>query len=148
MMATSGHKDVYYITPCCEQSPMVTGGFFSQVADDADLWHYNDVITGPMSSQITSLTIIYSTVYSGVGQRKQQRSASLAFVLGIHWWPMNSPHKGPVTQKMFPFDDVTMDAFFVDSPPQKPLKQREELVLISDGITLIWRPYYHPRLAY
>ena len=61
-----------------------------------------------MESQITSLTIVYSTVYSGVDQRKHQNSASLAFVLGIHRWPVNSPHKGPVTQKMFPFDDEIM----------------------------------------
>ena len=32
---------------------------------------------------------------------KHQSSASLAFVRGIHWWPVDSPHKGPVTQKMF-----------------------------------------------
>ena len=63
---------------------------------------------GPMASQITSLTIVYSTVYSGSDQRKRQRSASLAFVRGFHQWPVNSPHKGPVTQKMFPFDDVIM----------------------------------------
>ena len=61
-----------------------------------------------MASQITSLTIVYSTVYSGVDQRKHQSSTSLAFVRGIHRWPMNSPHKGPVTRKMFPFDDVVM----------------------------------------
>ena len=39
---------------------------------------------------------------------KHQRSASLAFVQGIHWGPVNFPHKGPVTRKMFPFDDVSM----------------------------------------
>ena len=38
-----------------------------------------------MTSQITSLTIVYSTVYSDADQRKQQSSASLAFVWGIHW---------------------------------------------------------------
>ena len=70
--------------------------------------HYNDVIMGTMASQITSLTIVYSTVYSGSDQRKHQSSASLAFMRGIHWWPVNSPHKGPVTRKMFPFDDVIM----------------------------------------
>ena len=52
--------------------------------------------------------IVYSTVYSGTDQRKDQSSVSLAFVRGIHWWPVNSPHKGPVMQKMFPFDDVIM----------------------------------------
>ena len=61
---------------------------------------------GTMASQITSLTIVYSTVYSGADQRKHQSSASLAFVRGIHRSPVNSPRKWPVTRKMFPFDDV------------------------------------------
>ena len=64
------------------------------------LIHYNDVIMGAIASQITSLTIVYSTVYSGTDQRKHQRSASLAFVRGIHWRPVNSPRKWPVTRKM------------------------------------------------
>ena len=59
-----------------------------------------------IASQITSLTIVYSTVYSGADQSKRQSSASLAFVWGIHRSPVNSPHKWPVTRKMFPFDDV------------------------------------------
>ena len=63
---------------------------------------------GAIASQITSLTIVYSTVYSDADQRKHQRSASLAFVWGIHRGPLNSPHKWPVTRKMFPFDDVIM----------------------------------------
>ena len=61
---------------------------------------------GPVASQITSLTIVYSTVYSGADQRKHQSSASLDFVRGIHQSPVNSPQKGPVTRKMFPYDDV------------------------------------------
>ena len=61
---------------------------------------------GAIASQITSLTIVYSIVYSDVDQRKHQSSASLAFVRGIHRGPVNSPHKWPVTRKMFPFDDV------------------------------------------
>ena len=60
-----------------------------------------------MAFQITSLTIVCATVYSGVDQRKHQSSASLAFVRGIHRWPVNSPHK---VRKMFPFDDVIMAA--------------------------------------
>ena len=49
---------------------------------------YNDVIMDSMASQITSLTIVYSAVYSGADQRKHQSSTSLAFVRGIHrdWW--------------------------------------------------------------
>ena len=63
---------------------------------------------GAIASQITSLTIVYSTVYSDADQRIHQSSASLAFVWGIHRGPVNSPHKWPVTRKMFPFDDVIM----------------------------------------
>ena len=71
--------------------------------------HYNDVIMGATSSQITSLTIVFSAVYSGADQRKHENSAALAFVRGIHRWsPVNSPHKWPVTRKMVPFDDVIM----------------------------------------
>ena len=70
--------------------------------------HYNDVIMGAIASQITSLTIVYSIVYSDADQRKHQSSASLAFVRGIHRGPVNSPHKWPITRKMFPFDDVIM----------------------------------------
>ena len=90
--------------------------------------HYNDVIMSTMASQINSLTIVYSTVYSSADQRKHQSSASLAFVnrlfrcrskktsklgvtgflRGIYQWPVNSPHKWLVTRKLFPFDDVIM----------------------------------------
>ena len=45
---------------------------------------------GMMSSKITSLTIVYSTVYLGADQRKHQSSASLAFVRGIHRGPVIS----------------------------------------------------------
>ena len=72
------------------------------------LVHYNDVIMSAMASQITTLTIVYSTVYSGADQRTHQSSASQGFVGGIHLWPANSPHKRPVTRKMFPFEYVIM----------------------------------------
>ena len=64
--------------------------------------HYSDVIMDAIASQITSLTIVYSTVYSGSDQRKHQSSASLAFVRGIRRWPVNSSHKGPVMRKKVP----------------------------------------------
>ena len=67
--------------------------------------HYNDVIMNTMASRITSLTIVYWSIYSATDQRKYQSSASLVFVRGIHRRPVNSPHKGPVTRKMSPFDD-------------------------------------------
>ena len=75
-------------------------------------FHYCDVKMGAIGAspitQITRVTIVYSTVHSGADQRKHQSSAWLGFVRGIHRWPVNSPHKRPVTQEMFPFDDVNM----------------------------------------
>ena len=46
----------------------------------SEIQHYSDVIMGTIAFQITSLTIVYSTIYSGADQRKHQSSASLAFV--------------------------------------------------------------------
>ena len=86
---------------------------FSDTVSDTDVTggipsHYDDVIMTMLASQITSLTVVYSIVYSGVIQRKHQSSASLAFLREIHRGPVNFPHKWPVTRKMFPFDDVIM----------------------------------------
>ena len=73
------------------------------------LWCTDTVVTmSPMASQITSLAIVYSIVYSAADQRKHQSFASMAFVQRIQRGPVNSPHKRPVTRKMFPFDDVIM----------------------------------------
>ena len=63
---------------------------------------------GALASQIINITIVYSTVYSDADQIKHQSPASMAFVQGIHRGPVNSPHKWPVTRKMFPFHDVIM----------------------------------------
>ena len=70
--------------------------------------HYNNVIMGTMTSQITSLTIVYLNIYSSADQRKHQSSVSSAIVRGIHRWPVNHPDKWPVTRKIYPFDDVIM----------------------------------------
>ena len=80
---------------------------------------------GAMASQITSVSIVGSTVGSVADQRKYQSSASLAFVRGIHRWSVNSPHKGPVTRKMSPFDDVIMPSGVCSS----------SLALVHDGAT-------------
>ena len=89
--------------------------------------HYGDVLMGAIASQITSLAIVYSTVYSDADQRKHQSSASLPFVRGIHRGPMNSPYKWPVMRKMFPFDDVIMDLHYsilmlIDSIANSPVE--------------------------
>ena len=75
--------------------------------------HYSGVIMGTMASQITIVTIVYWTIYSDTDQRKHPSSGSLAFFQGIHRWPINSPHKGPVTRKMLPFHDVIMWSFLL-----------------------------------
>ena len=66
-----------------------------------EFFHYDDVIMTTIASQITSLTVVYSVVYSGADQRKHQSSASLAFVRGIHrdrWIPRT---KGQLRGKCF-----------------------------------------------
>ena len=96
--------------------------------------HHNDVIMSAMTSQITSLAIVYSSVYSGPDQRKHQRSASLAFVRGIHWWPVNSPHKGPVTRK-YPFDHVIMLPGHIQHPP---------ILQLDADIQCLWKDWMGP----
>ena len=70
--------------------------------------HYIDVVMSAMTSQITGVSVVYSTICSGADQRKYQSSVSLVLLREIHRSPVNSPHKGPVTPKMLPFDDVIM----------------------------------------
>ena len=87
---------------------------------------YSDVIMSPMAYEITDVLIVYSTVCSGADHRKHQSSTSLAFVRRIHQWSRNSPHKGPVTRKMFSFDDVIMNVTFL----------REDNVLIRMNLSM------------
>ena len=67
--------------------------------------HYIDIIRSAMASQITGVPTVCSNVCSCTDQRKHQSSVSVAFVKGIHLWPVDSPQKGPVTWKMSPFYD-------------------------------------------
>ena len=80
----------------------ITDGFRQSARNEC---HYNDFIKGLMAYQITSLAIVYSTVYSGADQRKYQSSASLAFVRGNDRW---IPRQMASNAEMFPFDDVIM----------------------------------------
>ena len=91
--------------PHCQWS---NSGVYGWAPSEANGNHYSDVTMGAMVSQITSLTIVYSIIYSGANQTKHQSSESLALMRGKHRWPVNSPYKWPVKQKMFPFDDVIM----------------------------------------
>ena len=96
--------------------------------------HYGDIIMGTIASQITSLTIVYSTIYSDADQRKHQSSASLAFVRGIHRGPVNSLHKWPVTWKMFPFDDVIMSSSHYELAASDLLMKLD----VSDNKSFSW----------
>ena len=104
-------------------------------------FHYRDVIMSAMASQITSLTLVYSPVYSGVDQRKHQNSASLSFVRGIQRWPMNSPHEGPVTRKMFPFDDVIIRGPVFEGRSDVGTKSLGPLYIIANYWKL-WKVIY------
>ena len=70
-------------------------------------FHYIDVIMTTMASQITSLTVVYSIVYSDA-DKKTSKLRVTGLCVGNSPGPVNSPHKGPVTRKVFPFDDVIM----------------------------------------
>ena len=72
--------------------------------------HYTDVIMNTMASQITSLTVVYSIVYSDSRSKKTSKFRVTGLCVGNSPGPVNSPHKGPVTRKMFPFDDVIMES--------------------------------------
>ena len=61
-----------------------------------------------MASQITSVSIVYLMFVQAQIKENITGSASLAFVRGIHQWPVSSWHKGQVTWKMFQFDDAIM----------------------------------------
>ena len=91
--------------------------------------HYNDVITSEVASWITSVSIVCSTVGPGKDQSKHQSSASLAFVWGIHRWPVNSPRKRPVTRKIFPFDDGKF-------PTQRPVTRK---IFPFDDVIMTWQ---------
>ena len=116
--------------------------------------HYSDVIMSGIASQITSLTIVYSTVYSGVGQRKHQSSAPLALVITGEF----PAHKGLVTRKMFSFSDVIMDflyenSFVLTHIPLSPRVQmaisqhrfmalnRRQAIIFTNDTLVYWRIY-------
>ena len=104
MMLTKGQwlgKCFHVMTSTCgdKTSPMEYSNVLNFLKDL--YFHYNDVIMTTIASQITSLTVVCSTVYSDADQRKHQSSASLAFVRGIHrdrWIPRT---KGQLRGKCF-----------------------------------------------
>ena len=88
------------------QWTMTTNSLLYPVNSEMD--HYSDVMMSAMATEITGVLIVCSAVCSGVDQRKYQSSMTLAFMRAIHQRPVDSPHKWPVTRKMFPFDEVIL----------------------------------------
>ena len=76
--------------------------YIPRIMQTVRVCHYNGVIMGAMAYQITNFTIVYSTVYPGVDQRK---------IKAPRHWPLCGEFTGPVTRKMFPFDDVIVLVF-------------------------------------
>ena len=100
---------------------------------------------GAMASQITGVSIMYSTVCSGADQRRHQSSASLAFLREIHRSPVNAPHKEPVTRKKFPFDDVIMFASEQSgwrTYRQRPVKMSQQCINFQYKDKIVSRPSY------
>ena len=82
------HHDSHFNYREWEVSPIRSAVNFLKV------YNYSNIMMGAMPSLITTLTIVYSTVYAVADQIKHQSSASLAFVRGIYRWPVNSRTKG------------------------------------------------------
>ena len=63
------------------------------VNGDGISYHYSDIIMGVIISQITSLTIVYSTIYSDAGSKKASKLRTTGLCAG------NSPVTGLISQK-------------------------------------------------
>ena len=109
---------------------LIRCGYYQNFSTDTNItvrgcplgWEYSDEVhsivhevgsdvihvMSAMASQNTGVMIVYPTICPCADQRKHHSSAPLALVRGIRRWPVNYPHKGPVTQKTFPFDYVIM----------------------------------------
>ena len=111
---------------------------FSYFSDQPMCWApcYSDIIMSMIVSQISGIPIVCSIVCSGAAQWKPQRSTSLAFVRGIHRWPVDSPHKRPVMLKMFPFDDFIVHNFHQCKLPMVWLLMWGIVYIGSSGVTV------------
>ena len=94
------------------------------------LTHDSDVIMSMMASQITSVSVVYSTICWGADQRNHHKLCVTGLCEGNS--PVNSPHKGPVTRKMFPFNDVIMYVYF------------SSLQFYLGGISHPWKIFCNP----
>ena len=94
-----------------------------------------------MASQITGVSIVYSTLDSGADQRKHQSSVALAFVRGIHWWPVNSLHKRSLTRKMFPCTHVSVPSLTFMLNSEISTHEWLGCLFVSVGLLVWWGMY-------
>ena len=101
------------------------------------------------ASQITSFTIVYSTVNSGADQRKHQSSALQPFVWGIDRWPVKSPHTGPVTRKISIWWRHHVTSCVLSNEPQRSLTRQRDFTNYCYQLNRHWKSYrYHFRLIF
>ena len=109
------HGGIFNVTPVMMAAPLIMWRYRTAVWNITDqrpvrLWSIMLKPTSPwwrhQIETFSALLAIYAWNKKQI--KKHQSSASLAFVRGLHRGPVNSPHRWPVTQKMFPFDDVIM----------------------------------------
>ena len=118
--------------------------FIFSACETAQAVHYSDVIMGAMANQITSLTIVYSTVCSGADQRKHKSSMSLAFVWGSHRTGEVPAHKSSNAENVSSWwrhYDTKLKTRKVVSPPL--LTQRCQTILrcyVLPFAARDWRP--------
>ena len=127
-----------------DKSDIVRHGCTNAPSSQQFYHHHIDVIMTTVASQITSLAVVYSIVYSDADERKHQRSASLAFGRGIHRDRWIHRTKA-VTRKMFPFDDVIMilshclprQQQYLLSPPSPPHGSHQDF-LNRVMVSVLW----------
>ena len=94
----------------CKGNSSITGEFPAQSPDSSTSpWqiHYSDIIMSTMASQIPGFPVLLNRLL-GCRSKETSKLRYTGFVNGIPRWPVHSSHKGPVTRKMFPFDDFIM----------------------------------------
>ena len=134
-MMMSWHGNTFRFTGLCEGSPVVNGGFLSQRAGYVTVMsHYSDVIMSDGVSNHRRLDCLLNRLFRR-RSKKISSSASLDFVREIHRWPVNFSHKGPLTRKMFSFDDVIMKSDVCWH--QLFIAQTLQILVICDTMTLI-----------
>ena len=91
---------------CAKALIWISSDIFHQLICREESCHHNGVIMGAIESQIISLTIAYSIIFFRRRSKKTSKLRVTGLCAGNSPGTVNSPHKWPVTRKMFPFDDV------------------------------------------